>query len=194
MQVSQHKNFMWECSIDHPMIEKQLKSYLRASMSEFISTFVLLGEFNIDFLNQEHPLFSKLLYIMNSFDLTQVVSCPTHVSHNGKETLIVLALILSSSKLKECSVIPPLSNSDHDGVHLVLRMLPSIQKTTNNGALTIWRYSQADFTKANAIIHSKDWSDIYRESHVQNMESVVQEVYGNHDNMYYPKRPLWQPP
>ena len=55
---------------------------------------------------------------MNSFDLTQVVSSPTHVSHNGKETLIDLALISSSSKLKECSVIPPL-----DGIHLALRML-----------------------------------------------------------------------
>ena len=68
-------------------------------MSEFFSTFVLLGDFNIDFLNQEHPLFSKLLYIMNSFDLTQVVSSPTHVSHNGKETLIDLAFISSSSKI-----------------------------------------------------------------------------------------------
>ena len=58
------------------------------------STFVLFG-FNIDFLNQEHPLFSKLLYIINSFDLTQVVLSPTHVSHNGKETLIDLALISS---------------------------------------------------------------------------------------------------
>ena len=99
---------------------------------------------------------------MNSFDLTQVVSSPTYVSHNGKEILIDLALILSSSKLKECSVIPPLSNSDHDGVHLVLRMLPSIQKTTNNVAQTIWRY-QVDFTRANAIIRSTDWSDIDRE-------------------------------
>ena len=35
MQVSQHKNFMWECGINHPMIEKQLKIHLRASMSEF---------------------------------------------------------------------------------------------------------------------------------------------------------------
>ena len=67
------------------------------------------------------PLFECPL--KNSFDLTQVVSSPTHVSHNGKETLIDLALISSSSKLKECSVIPPLSNSDHDGIHLALRML-----------------------------------------------------------------------
>ena len=108
---------------------------------------------------------------MNSFDLTQVVSSPTYVSHNGKEILIDLALILSSSKLKECSVIPPLSNSDHDGVHLVLRMLPSIQKTTNNVAQTIWRY-QVDFTRANAIIRSTDWSDIDRELDIKKAWSL----------------------
>ena len=106
---------------------------------------------------------------MNSFDLTRVISSPTHVCHNGK---IDLALISSSSKLKECSVIPPLSNSDHDGIHLALKMLPSIQKTTNNGARTIWRYSQADFTKANAIILSTDWSDIYRESDIEKAWSL----------------------
>ena len=121
MQVSQHKNFMWECGIDHPMIEKQFESL----DVRVFSTFVLLGDFKIDFLNQEHPLFSKLLYIINSFDLTQVVSSPTHVSHN---TLIDLAFISSSSKLKECSVIPPLSNSDHDGIHLALRMLSTASR------------------------------------------------------------------
>ena len=52
MQVSQHKNFMWECGIDHPMIGLDVRVF---------STFVLLGDFNIDFLNQEHPLFSKQL-------------------------------------------------------------------------------------------------------------------------------------
>ena len=29
------QNFMWECGINHPMIEKQLKIYLRASMFYF---------------------------------------------------------------------------------------------------------------------------------------------------------------
>ena len=60
MQVSQHKNFMWECGIDHPMIEKQLKIHLSLDVRVF-STFVVLGDFNIDFLNQDHPLFSKQL-------------------------------------------------------------------------------------------------------------------------------------
>ena len=118
MQVSQHKNFMWECGIDHPMIEKQLKIYLRASMSELFSTFVILGDILISISSTKNTHF-----YLNSFDLTQVVSSPTHVSHNGKETFIDLAFISSSSKLKECSVIPPLSNSDHDGIHLALRML-----------------------------------------------------------------------
>ena len=119
MQVSQHNNFMWECGIDHPTIEKQFENSFESLDVRVFSTFVLLGDFN----RFPQPRTPTLLYIMNSFDLTQVVSSPTHVSHNGKETLIDLALISSSSKLKECSVIPPLGNSDHDGNHLALRIL-----------------------------------------------------------------------
>ena len=85
-------------------------------MSEFFPTFA-------GFLNQGHPLLSKLLR-SNSSGL---------VSHNRKETLIDLALISSSSKLKECSVIPPLSNSDHDGIHLALRMLSIASRVVTVG-------------------------------------------------------------
>ena len=92
---------------------------------------------------------------MNSFDLTQVVSSPTHVSHNGKETLIDLALISSSSKLKECSIIPPLSNSDHDGIHLALRLqLISLEKSPTDCLLTCTRQSVGLFSREIKCHHS----------------------------------------
>ena len=43
-----------------------------------LSNFILLGDFNINYLNTSHPLFSKLLSVSNSLSLTQVVSVLTH--------------------------------------------------------------------------------------------------------------------
>ena len=53
------------------------------------SNFVLLGDFNIDYFCTQSPLFSKLNFIVSSFNLTQLVSEPTRVSNNSS-TLIDL--------------------------------------------------------------------------------------------------------
>ena len=39
---------------------------------------ILLGDFNINFLDNTHPLFTKLLIITSSLSLSQIVSEPTH--------------------------------------------------------------------------------------------------------------------
>ena len=59
---------------------------------------------------------------MNSFSLdVQVVPEPTHSNPNGSSSLIDLALVSNTSKLPSCAVIPPLSTSDHNGLHLELK-------------------------------------------------------------------------
>ena len=45
-----------------------------------LSSFILLGDFNVNYFDISHPLFSKLLSVSNSLTLTQVVSVPTHYS------------------------------------------------------------------------------------------------------------------
>ena len=139
-----------------------VKRFKKAFIEFILSNYIIIGDFNIDFLHPEHRIFSKLLCILNSFDLTQVVPSDTHTSHNGKNTLIDLALISLSSKLKKCSVIPPLSNSDHDGICLTLKMFTKSQKSIKEAVRTIWKYSKADFNNANAIISATDWTDIYQ--------------------------------
>ena len=84
-----------------------------------LSSFVLLGDFNIDFCNSQHFLFSKLSNILNSFVLTQVVTQPTHISPSRTATLIDLALPSTPSQMVSCDVIPPLGNSDHNGIGLL---------------------------------------------------------------------------
>ena len=55
--------------------------------------FILVGDFNIDFLAQNHPYFPHLLSIVNSFMLHQVVTSPTHYSHSWSPSVIDLHFV-----------------------------------------------------------------------------------------------------
>ena len=87
----------------------------------YFSTILLLGDFNVDFCNSQHFMFSHLNNLLCNFSLTQVVLSFTHVSPNGSKSLIDLALLADVSQLLNCSTIPPLSSSDHLGVSLSVK-------------------------------------------------------------------------
>ena len=75
----------------------------------------------------------------------------------GTTSLIDLVLMSNPSSMQHCSVIPPLSNSDHNGVEL------SIKWKSGNPKLcpqTIWKYSLADFSRANDEIECVDWDTL----------------------------------
>ena len=55
-----------------------------------------------------------------------------HTSSTGKAT-DYLALLSPPSQLIECSVIPPLSNSDHDGIHLIMKWSCTISYPMKEG-------------------------------------------------------------
>jgi len=86
--------------------------------SSLFSNLILLGDFNVNYLDSTSSLYTLLHSIISSFDLTQIVQEPTRVVDNGSATLIDPALLSNPSCCKECSVIPPLSNSDHNAWHL----------------------------------------------------------------------------
>ena len=46
------------------------------------SHFILVGDFNVDFLSPNRPLYDKLLSITSCFLLQQVVTKTTHFSHH----------------------------------------------------------------------------------------------------------------
>ena len=73
-----------------------------------LSNFVLLGDFNVNYLETSSSLYFMLHSILCSFDLTQVVREPTRLATSGTATLIDLALMFNPSSLEVCSVIPPL--------------------------------------------------------------------------------------
>ena len=112
-----------------------------------------------DFYNPSHVLYQKLLTILSSFSLTQVVPSPTHTTPcTGKSTLIDLALVFSPAAV-DCSVIPPIGNSGHLGVHLTIRNQRSAKCT--GLSRSIWRYSAADWDRACELLNSIDWNEIF---------------------------------
>ena len=122
------------------------------------STFILLGDFNVNFCNPQHLLFSHVSDILYNFSLVQVVPSFTHVSPNGSTSLIDLALLSDISCLQSCTTLPPLSSSDHLGVsHGIKWKAPS--RTTRCKPQRIWNYRDADFLKACELIRL--WSHIY---------------------------------
>ena len=136
-----------------------LFSVLESLDSSYFSNFVLLGDFNINFCNPNLPLYSKLTSLMQLFSSTQVVQGTTHSSTGGKESLLDIALVSTPEKLKECSIIPSISNSDHNGLLLEWswNFSPHYAKPT---AGTVWKYSHADFQKANELLADTDWEKL----------------------------------
>ena len=131
-------------------IFSQLFSFLESLSPTQFSTFLLLGDFNIDFLKPHHPHFHKLSDILYSFSLEQVVPSYTHVSPNGSTSLIDLAFLSIPTLLRSCSVIPPLANSDHFGLLLDIKWKTNT-KQARSEKCKIWRYAHADTQKARQL-------------------------------------------
>ena len=89
----------------------------------------------------------------------RVVPEPTHSSPSGSSSLIDLALISDASKLSSCSVIPPLSTSDHNGLHLEMKWKNVTLQGTNREKFG-GSYKHADFEAANTMLESVDWMEL----------------------------------
>ncbi len=144
-------------------------------ISQF-SNFVLIGDFNVDVSNSLHPMFKRVCNILDSFCLSQIVSGHTHVSPGGNSSLIDLALTTPPSQLKHCSIIPPLANSDHNGLDLEIMWKASPSRTCSRR--TVWRYTHAEFSKACDLISETDWNaiiceDDIKKSWIQRQESFL---------------------
>ena len=90
------------------------------------SNFVLIGDFNVNMKNSSHPLYHKVCSLIEFFSLTQVVTDYTHISPCGNTSLIDLALTSSPAQTVTCTSIPPLANSDHNGLNLNISLKSNI--------------------------------------------------------------------
>ena len=93
------------------------------------------------------------------FGLTQAVDQPTHIAYGSCHSLIDHVLVSNTCFLSLCQVLPPLSNSDHPGIKVVIKLRAS-QKPVVPPQRTIWRYSHANWSKARELINTCEWSDL----------------------------------
>ena len=107
--------------------------------------YVLLGDFNVNYLNKTKYLFPYIKHILCTYSLSQTVPSYTRVSSNGASSLIDLAMLSDTEHLQCCSTIPPLSNSDYLGILLGLKET-SLKSSTKISRFA-WLYKYADFTK-----------------------------------------------
>ena len=69
------------------------------------------------------------------------------------------------SQLIQCCITPPLANSDHNGLHLLLKWKPTHRQFKLSQHL-IWDYKHADFTKACDLIRITDWDSLLHENDI----------------------------
>ena len=124
------------------------------------STFILLGDFNVNFQNPLHPLFLYLNDILLIFSLKQVVSSFTHICPNANTSLIDLVMLSDPLLLKSCVTVPPLASSDHLGVSLVVEW-KVICRSFKNPSRLVWIYKNGDFARACELIDDFDWECVF---------------------------------
>jgi hypothetical protein len=131
------------------LCEALLISHSFQILSQF-SNFVLIGDFNVNYLCESSFLSSHICNVINSFSLTQVVDSPTHFTTDNNCSLIDLIFVSNMHFFSNCSTIPQLSNSDHLGLSLLMKHCnaPSVSHQRR----TVWRYNLADFDRANELI------------------------------------------
>jgi len=93
---------------------------------------------------------------MSTFGLTQVVDNHTHLYRDNCHSLIDLVILSNPSLLSSCQTIPPLSNSDHLGIWMEIKMKHA-NRTVQPPRCPVWHYSQADWDRARERIETFDW-------------------------------------
>ena len=121
-----------------------------------ISNFILVGDFNINYLSPTMFLYHHLQCIIDCFSLKQVVSEATHYSPSGQQSLIDLVLISFPERLISCDVIPQLGNSDHFGIQVRFAGKSKSVCVQNNSRRQVWHYNRADFELATDLLADRD--------------------------------------
>ena len=139
-------------------IFSQVSTYFHSLCITDFSNFIFLGDFNVNIRDSNHPCYRSLHDTILLYSLTQVVNDITHIHHNGTTSTIDLVLMSNPSQLTQCNTIPPLANSDHNGILLLTSWKaaggPSYRRRT------IWRYNHANWEGACELINDFDWDSI----------------------------------
>ena len=140
-----------------PEILDSVCDYFDSVDTARFTNFVILGDFNIDMSSRSHPLSNYLNNIMSTYNLSQMVTEYTHTHHNGSKSMIDLVFVSDPQLVRNCTTMPPISNSDHLGLQINLSLRSA---TTTAKKRLVWRYKHADWDKACDLINCTDWKSL----------------------------------
>ena len=95
---------------------------------------------------------------MSLYSLSQVIDDFTHIHHSGVASIIDLVFMSSPSQMIQCCTIPPLANSDHNGI-LVVSKWKTTEGPTHRRRKS-WRYAHANWDRACKIIADCNWDSL----------------------------------
>ena len=123
-----------------------------------MSHFIILGDFNSDFLAQPSP---HLCNILTQHSLQQLVTFPTRITRNTR-TCLDLILTQSPQLVKSVEDYPPFC-SDHNVPYVILKS-PTPKKSSFKR--TIYCYDKLDQEKFTNLLLNENWNDIFFNSTV----------------------------
>ena len=120
--------------------------------NDSMQNFIILGDFNEDFLKDPSP---HLLDILTQYQLQQLVTFPTRIT---RDTSTCLDLIITQSPqlVKSVEDYPPFC-SDHNVPYVIIK--PAAHKR-HSVKRTILCYDKLDHAKFTDLLLQKDWDNI----------------------------------
>lgn len=105
----------------------------------------------------------KLQEIIHTFSLKQMV---TDITHEGDSPSLIDSVLISDKiDSTDCTVIPPLSNADHNGISMTISKKQEIRVSKPCNRL-VWCMEKANFEKACDLIDATDWGKILKNDNV----------------------------
>ena len=165
MHMNSHCHFKYYVALfyrppsSHIDIFDSLCIVLHSQQPHIFNNFILIGDFNVNYFHTQSVLYRHLTNSLVSFSLHQIVNSVTHTGPNGNSSLINLICLSNISSLHFCNTVPPLGNSDHNGIHLNLcKQEKNMDQLTKQRS--IWNYTLADYNQAKDLIDETDWDGL----------------------------------
>lgn len=132
-----------------------------------------------------------LIFIIRHFCLSQVVDHPIHFCNGSLNSLIDLAFLSNQQSLSYCNIIPPLSNPDHLGVKLQLKLKVFSTDSKHHSCCLLWKYARADWERAHELICACDQNALFAWMNWQHTFLSIMEKAISKDELSFKRNVPW---
>lgn len=154
------------------------------ALTESITSFsnydyiVLLGDFNINMLHENHSMTLKLKTFLHCLGLEQVVKEPTHYSVNSESLIDVVCTNAPTQDVCVTNITGSLGHA------MITVTLPIKRTKPPPKTMTFRAYKDIDMNAFNSDLHSLDWDSVLGMDSVDNMvmsfNSLLLSLFNKH--------------